>query len=275
MVIRYVAVALVFLAGSACAAAYDDYFRGVEAMRAGNAALALSSFASALNAGDLAPAYVPNAYVGRAQVYLRTQQCASALADADAALKLRPKYLDAYMTRATANMCLEKADAALADLNAAIAIAPATAALYRVRGDFQWRRGAFAPAADDYAQAFKLAPKVGYNLLWYAISAGRAGTFDAAGFEEKVSDLDTDDWPAPLLDYVRGKAKADDVYRKAAEADGDAAANRKCEADFYIGEWNLANKDAGAKTLLQQAESECPHNFVEYLAAREDIKRVP
>ncbi len=272
--VRYAVVALVFLVGSASAAAYDDYFRGVEAMRAGDVKLAISSYSSALTAGDLAPAYVPNAYVGRAQAYLQTQQCASALADVNAALKLRPQYLDAYMVRARANGCLGNADAALADLNAALAISP-IAPLYRMRGDFHWYRGEFAPAADDYAQAFKLAPKASYNLLWFAISAARAGTFDATAFAKKVSALDADDWPAPLLDFMRGKETVDAVYKAAAEGDAGAATNQKCEADFYVAEWQLGSNAAAAKTLLQQAVTECPHNFVEYRAAREDIKRVP
>ena len=272
--VRYAVVAFMFAVGSACAAAYDDYSRGLEALRAGNVELAVSSFTSALNAGDLAPAYVPNAYVGRAQAYMRTQKCASALSDIDAALNLRPKYMEAYVLRANADGCLAKPDMALADLNSAIAISP-IAGVYRIRGDFRWYRGDFALAADDYLQAFKLAPKNKYNLLWFAISASRAGAFDGADFARKISDLDADEWPAPLLDYMRGKATAEDVYRKAASAEGDAAANQKCEADFYIGEWRLAGKDAAAKALLQQAQNECPHNFVEYRAAQEDIKRIP
>ncbi|MGA7711655.1 MAG: hypothetical protein WCA81_07125 [Rhizomicrobium sp.] len=272
--VRYSFVALAFAFGLAYAASYDDYFRGVEAMRASNIDVAISAFTSALNAGDLAPSYVPNAYFGRAQAYMRKLQCASAMADLDAALKMRPKYLEAYILRANANRCLNKPDAVLADLTAAIAISP-TAPFYRLRGEFHWYHGEFALAADDYLQASKLAPKNGNYLLWFAISSGRVGSFDAAGFAQKVSDLDLDDWPAPLLDYIRGKKTADDVYRKAARGDGDVPTNQKCEADFYIAEWRLAGKDPSAKALLQQAENECPHNFVEYAAAREDLKRVP
>lgn len=270
--VRYILVAFAFAFGSANAAAYDDYFRGIEAMRAANVEVAISAFTSALSAGDLAPSYIPNAYVGRAQAYLSKQQCASALSDLDAALKLRPKYLEAHILRANANGCLNKLDAVLADLTAAIEISP-TSPYYRARGDFHWYHGEFALAADDYLQASKLVPKNGYNLLWFAISSGRAGSFDAAGFAKKVSDLDLDDWPEPLLDYIGGKKTADDVYRKAAR--GDGAADQKCEADFYIAEWRIVGNDPSAKALLQQAENECPHNFVEYRAAREELKRVP
>ncbi len=268
------AFGLAVCAGSAQAAAYDDFMRGMEASRANNSDLAISEFTSALNAGDLAAAYVPDAYFGRASAYLQKQQCASALADLDAVLKARPNFLQAYYAHATANACLNKNDAVLADLNKVIEIAP-TAGAYRSRGSFYWYHAQFAQAADDYARAVTLPPKNGYALVWFAISAGRAGTLDLADFGKKVSDLDLDDWPAPLLDYFRGKATADEVYRKAARGEGDVPTHQKCEADFYIGEWRLIAKDPSAKSLLQQAEQECPHNFVEYSAAHEELKRVP
>ena len=268
-----VALAVVALSCGARAAAYDDYFRGIEAMSAGKFDLAISSFTSALNAGDLAAAYVPDAHMRRAQAYLQKQQCASAVADLDAALKLKPNDANALGLRSAADRCLGKPDAARADLDAAIAAAPAVPGLYRARGDLAWYGADFAQAATDYAEAAKLAPKYGYFLLWYAISAKRAGTFDAAGFARQVSDYDGDDWTQALLDFMRGKQTSAAVYKSAAEPGGDAAKGRKCEADFYIGEWQLPADTS--KTLLQQARDECPHNFVEYGAALEDLKRIP
>ena len=267
------ALAVVALSCGAYAAAYDDYFRGVEAMTAGNPDLAISSFTSALNAGDLAPAYVPDAHMRRAQAYLQKQQCASALADLDAALKLRPNDASMLGLRSAANRCLDKPDAARADLDAAIAIAPAAPGLYRARGDLAWYGADFARAASDYAQAAKLAPKYGYFLLWYAISAKRAGTLDAAAFAKQVSDYEGDDWTQTLLDFMRGKKTSEALYKSAAEPGGDASKGRKCEADFYIAEWQLPADTS--KALLQQARDECPHNFIEYGGALEDLKRIP
>jgi len=267
-------VALYYSVCAASAAAYDEFMRGMEANHANDADLAITEFTSALNAGDLAAAYVPDAYFGRASAYLQKQRCAAALADLDEALKARPKFLPAYYARANANACLDKGDAVRADLDKVIEIAPTTGA-YRSRGSYYWNHAQFAQAADDFAQSLKLPPKSGFNLLWFAISASRAGTLDLADFGRKVSDLDLDDWPAPLLDFFRGKVTADDVYRKAARGDGEVPANQKCEADFYIGEWRLIAKDPSAKSLIQQAEQECPRNFVEYSAAHEELKRVP
>jgi lipoprotein NlpI len=269
-----VTAGLWMVAGCTWAAGYDDFMRGAEAMHAGNFDLAITAYTNALNDRDLASTYLPEAYVGRAAAYLRKQQCASALTDLDAALKLKPDLLAAHLLRAGAEQCLDKQDAARADFDAAVTISP-TAEIYRSRGDYRWYHGDFAGAAQDYAQGFKLAPKNGYLLLWSAVAAGRAGTFDAGAFAKQVSDIDLDDWPGPLLDFYAGKAKEEDAYRKAARGDGDTPKNQKCEADFYLAEWRINSKVAGAKPLLEQAVQECPHNFVEYGAAREELKRLP
>ena len=265
--------------GSALAAGYDDFSRGVNANNRGDADAAILAFTTALAAGDLTAAYVPNAHFGRARAYLQKNKCADALADLDEVIKLKADNVDAYLLRGAANACLNKPDAAVADFNAAIGLRP-TAALYEAVARFQWIYGHFPQAAENYAQAAKLAAKDNphrpFILLWYAMSADRAGTLDQVMFAADVTKLDIDDWPAPLLDFYRGKATADDVNRKAANRDAQIATGQKCEADFYIGEWQLARKNEdAAKPLLQQAVSECPHNFIEYFAAQTELKRHP
>lgn len=270
----YFVFVLVCVTVAACASGYDDFLLGVQASRRDLPDLAISSYTSALNAGDLAAAYVPTAYYGRAVAYQNKQQCAEALADLNAALKLKPDYFEAVLLRARVNQCLNDNEAAAADMDRAVALEPANAAIRFSRGTIRWNIGRFAPAAEDYEQAAALRPKNMYNLLWYAISAGRAGTLDKAALGKKVADLDTGRWPLPLLDFMQGKATAGDVYSAAARGDGEVPSQQKCEADFYIGEWRLIAKDAGAKALLQQAQQECPHSFIEFDAAKVELERL-
>jgi len=274
-------IALAACAVSAAAAPYDDFMRGYTENRAGHSEVAIGAFTAALDSGGLAATYVPTAYYGRAVAYVREGKCAPAAADLDAALKLRPDYLDALILRAQVRACLKDFENARADLDAAVKLRP-TMQTYRVRAGFFWHRGKFDLAAADYLKATELAPKnsyygsrSGYPLVWYAISAARAGTFDVAAFAKQVDDIDIDDWPEPLLDFFMAKAKLKDVYAKAARGDGQVPAQRKCEADFYIGEWRIGHGDQGGKALVQQAEQECPRNFVEYRAAQTDLKRLP
>jgi len=278
---RILAAAALFAVGanSALAAGYDDFSRGVNANNRGDADSAISAFSAALAAGDLAPGYVPNAHFGRARAYLQKNKCADALSDLDETIRLKADNVDAYVMRGAANDCLNKPDAALADFNAAIGLRP-SAVLYESLARVQWNYGLFPQAAGNFTQAAKLAAKNNphgpYTLLWYGMSADRVGTLDRTAFAADVSKLDVDDWPRPILDFYSGKTAVDKVYREAARGDAQTAINQRCEADFYIGEWQLARKnEAAAKPLLQQAVNECPHNFFEYFAAQVELKRQP
>lgn len=275
-------VACLAVTGSvAFAAAYDDFMRGLSLNRAGDSDHAIEAFTAAITAGDLAATYVPSAYYERATAYARKRQCAQAEADLDNALKLRPAYLEAVILRANVRDCQEKYEDARADFDAAIKLTPTTD-LYRDRGQFFWRHAKYDSAAADYLQAADVAPtntyygaRRGFPLLWYAISSVRAGSFDAALFAKRVDEADIDGWPEPLLNHFLGKMKSEDVFAKAARGDGQVPAQQKCEADFYLGEWQIGRNDSGGKELIQQAEKECPHNFVEYFAARTELKRLP
>ena len=273
------AIALFFVMGAsfALAAGYDDLSRGLYANSVGDNALAISSFTAALAAGDLAPGYIPNAYYGRAQAYLRTGKCAEALSDLNEVIKRKADDIDAYELRASAKLCLHQPDAAWADVDAATRLRPVPG-IYERFGRLQWKFGFFSQAAANFAQAFKVAtpgnPHRPYLVLWYAMSASRAGRLDQAALAADMAVLDSGDWPAALLDFYRGKTTADQVNRAAARGDEQTASGQKCEADFYIAEWQLANNNPlAAKALLQAAMGECPKTFVEYSAAQVELKR--
>lgn len=280
---RKALVAGVFFALSGCvwAAGYDDFTKAAAYRRAGHPEQALESYTAALNAGDLAPAYVPDAYLGRAEIYLQSGKCASAQADADAALKLRPTLIDALRLRAHANDCLGKADLALADLDALVAAEPSPQ-MYATRGSFNWFHGQFAKAAEDYGKSASLHKERDYDwrsptyaLLWYAISASRAQSFNAADLAAKTHAFDLDAWPGPLVSFFLGKMTSEKLYREAADGKGDAAKDQKCEADFFTAEWKLASDSAAAKAQLQAVVDGCPKNLLVVRAARTDLRRIP
>lgn len=267
--------------GAAWGAAYDDFVKAGELRRVGNADGALAAYTAALSAGDLAPAYAPDAYISRAQIYMARGQCAVALADVDAALKLRPALLDGLRLRATVQDCLGKADAALADLGALIAAAP-VAQNYALRGQYHWFHNSFDRAAEDFATSLSLHnPRnfdwqpVGYSLGWYAIAAKRAGSFAPADFAEKAKKFDLDPWPGAVVSFFLGKITEDKLYKEAGEGEKDAPKFHKCDADFFLGEWRVGSGDAaGGKALLETVVKECPKSF-DARAAKSDLRRIP
>jgi len=276
-------IAGLFLAvgGFSWAAGYDDFTRAAALRQVGSLEQALASYTAALNAGDLAPAYVPVAYVGRAEIYLQTGKCASAQTDADAALKLRPGAIDVLRLRARANDCLGKKDAALADLDTMVASEP-SARMYAERGSFKWFQGQFVEAAKDYDKAVSLHKEHDYDwrsptyaLVWYAIAANRVQSVNAADLAAKARNFDLDDWPGPLVSFFLGKMTPEKLYREAADGKGDVPKDQKCEADFFTAEWKLASDGAAAKAQLQAVMDGCPKTLLVVRAARTDLRRIP
>ncbi len=279
MRVLYAALFLVAGAGAASAAAYDDFSRGVNANNKGDANLVITSFTAALAAGDLAPAYVPQAYFGRARAYLQIHKCTEALGDLAETAKARPNDAEVHLYNGLADYCLGKLDEGQKEFETAIGMRP-SAAFYQSFALGQWGLGLSQQAAENFRQAATLTAKSDrhaiYLVLWYAISAARAGTLDHAALDGFESKFDFDDWPRPIVDFYRGKSTVETLYREAASSDTQIAANQKCEADFYVGEWQLAGSDKPAgKGLLQQAVNECPRNFFEYYMAKHDLEKLP
>lgn len=273
---------LLVLAASATAAqaaGYDDFSRGINANNAGNSDLAISSFTAALASADLAPAYVPDAHLGRARAYLLKGKCPEALADVEQAVGLRPNDFTAYQLRAGANLCLRKPDAAQADFDVLTRMRP-SASLYEGEARFEWNYGRFAEAAPNFLKAIELTPENSehgpYIVLWYAMSADLAGSLDQAKLNDAASKFGSRSWPGPLLDLYRGRTTAEEAIKKAEDRNPQTTTNQKCEANFYVAEWYLARKNPdAAKPLLTQAKAECPHGFIEYFAAQTELKRQP
>lgn len=261
------AIAAIFFIGPAFASTYEDFSRGIDANNRGDADAAIQFFTRSIDGGGLAPSYLPSAHFGRARALLHNGRCTFAYADLTDAIKMRPDFVDAYSLRAEANQCLERDDAALTDATAAIHLRPA-AGYYFTRAHLLWNAGNFHEAQADLDLAIARDPGNGYILLWHALTAQRVGTHDQTWFVRQGAGISG--WPGPLLDLYAGRASPDDVQRIASRNP-----NQKCEADFYIGEWQLSRGNAaGATGLLRAAEAECPHDYIAFDAARRELRRV-
>jgi lipoprotein NlpI len=248
--------------------------RGFRPAIAGEADAAIADFTRALGASDLAQSLQPTAYFDRALAYRLKGDCAKERPDLDMAIKLKPGYLDAYLQRADAEICLNQNDAAVADITVLLAAKP-NAERYRSIGQLQWTLGNFAGAADSFQKGLSLEPQRPYLLLWLGISQARSDSFDAEAFADYYSNMSVDGWPRPIMQFFLGKEKLANVVGDAMDANKDDVAGRKCEADFYGGEWQLTHDDvAASKSLFQDAVNICPKNFEELQPAELELKRL-
>lgn len=269
-----IAIICAAVPAAALASGYDDFARGMSANNIGDSDAAIAAFSLALDSGDLNTALRPNAYVGRAIAYARKEKCVEARSDVEAALALKPEYLQAKTLHANMNLCLGQFAPALAELTALIAHEP-DAGLYSLRGQVYWRSGDFSGAAADFAQLVNLQPTNAYGAIWLAIAAARVGTFNSEQLKHAVSSLDEDHWPSPILHFLAGQTTLESVDAAAAHGDAQTVIQQKCEADFYLAEWSIDRGDTpAAKPRLNSAAASCPHTFVEYAGAKIELRRL-
>lgn len=242
----------------AFAAAYDDFTLGQRANVAGNSELAVTAFTNALNAPDLPAAYRPTAHVGRGTALARQGHCKEALADANEALKLNPQIFAAHVLRIQMDKCLDNDAALIADATEAIA-AHKDDWPYAMRASALWRRGDFAGAAADYDQASDLSPRDPHLILWAAVAHMKAGNFDVRRFSDRTRRFDEDAWPGAIIAFYRGAMNLDAVRKAQSAEKPEETALRQCQADFFLGEWQLWRNDkAAAKELFASAAAICP-----------------
>ena len=131
-----------------------------------------------------------------------------------------------------------------------------------------------------------------FLCLWIILSA-IAGV-NAQGLGECGTGV-----PAPVVDYYLGKISADAVRAAASKGDAQTQAAQQCEAEFYLGEFVLAqavgkidpsgikpdqpdqNLNAldpeavrQAKPMLARAAEICPAGFTERMGALGELKRM-
>lgn len=162
---------------------------------------------------------------------------------------------------------------ALADYTEAVRLNPQYALAFRNRARVHFYRADFAAAAADFAAAEAIDRGNAYALLWRYVAEARAGTVDRAGLHRAVAGL-REGWPKPLVLYYLGRLGAEAVLAEA-QAEPAKAAERLCEAHFFLGQERLLAGDAAAAVAaLRQAGAVCPGNMVEHQATRVELNRL-
>ena len=107
------------------------------------------------------------------------------------------------------------------------------------------------------------------NMIWRYLACERAGESGAAELEANAARLKDNDWPRPVIELYLGRTLPEELLSVAGKPE------ERCEAEFYIGEWNLLRGDrAAAATALRTVADTCPKPFFEYVGAVAELKRM-
>jgi tetratricopeptide (TPR) repeat protein len=226
-------------------------------------------------------------YVARAQAYDLNGQYDTAIADFDAALKIKDSPVT-LIQRANSKTAQGNYDSAVADFSAALALAGKDkgssidpADIYGARGYALFIAARYAATAADFAAALAAGATTRkgdvlwfpYHAAWLHIARARAGENDADELARNAGTTDVRQWPGTLLAYFLGQTKIEDLAP--ASSHGGMGHARECGVAFFSAEDALAKKDSGmASQQFTRARAMCNIHTVYYLAAGQELKRL-
>ena len=246
------------------AEAYDA--RGNAYAGAGDMARAIADYSVAIR---LDPGEALT-YHNRGLAYAARDEYELAIADYEEAVRLDPTFADAYDARGLAFKAMGAADRAITDYSEAIRLNPKFASAFFDRGRAYLHSGSLAEAEADFKEAIELEPKSAYTFLWLDLAERRAHTASHLALAAKQLDMKV--WPAPVIRLFLGRSTPAQTLAAAAKDPKNKQA-QICEANFYMGEFALAQSDKDeALRLFRLAASTCPHDFNEWDGANAELK---
>jgi len=301
------AATLLLAAGAATAAEQAPNDAERCAAITNNPDLAIQHCSRAIDSGKFSGESLSRLHFSRAVEYSAKGMHERAIADLDASIKLDPKYADAYSSRGNAWSTRGDSDRAIADFDMALKLSPkdrfvlgSRAFEWTVRGDYaraiadhdtvlqmdpksavnvfgrgraHFYNGDNARAVADLEQAMKLEPNP-YTAIWLYLARKRGGT-DAENALDNETREGRSAWPGQIIVLYLGRTDTNSVMAAATDREAKIQREQRCEANFYVAHWQLlrGNRDQ-AVTMLKEAQTSCPKDFMEYEGAVAELRRL-
>jgi lipoprotein NlpI len=216
------------------------------------------------------------AYVARGVARAGLGEHAAALADLNAAVRLRPFKGSVLAARGSAHLRAGNLALAEADLTRALSLAADSSSTYLRRGHARFLSGRYAEALDDFRNAER-SNDLGLNrefiAIWQALAELRLGKDPAPRLAERLKGGEGKRWPGAVLRLLAGKARGDEVLQEAADGTPDEQAANLCEAYFYLGQLALAKGDkAGAAGWFRKSVDTGVLTYMEYEMSLESLR---
>src|SRR5262249_43366027 len=141
----------------------------------------------------------------------------------------------AYNNRGNAYHAKGDIDGAIADFNEAIRLGPSLVEPYNSRGYARFCSAEFKEAAVDFSRSIALKPAAHPMILRF-LALSRVGALAEVVLKADVARLKTDEWPSAIIELLAGDSTPEATRRAATKTE------EVCQAQFYIGEWQLLRK---------------------------------
>jgi tetratricopeptide (TPR) repeat protein len=240
--------------------AYNN--RGLEYREMGELDAAIGDF----NAAIAIDSRYANAYRNRGNTYFMKSDYDRAIPDFTAALAINARDSETSVSRGIAYGKMGDYTRAIADYDNVIAINPQDTAALSNRGYAHFYHGDFVDAATDLSRV--VGADFTYPSLFRFLAQSRAGqaVSDLEGAAKRVN---SQDWPYAVFELYLARRDAAATLAAAQKPE------ERCEAQFYVGEWQLLQGDrAAARQRFEEALGSCPKAFIEYTGAQAELRRL-
>jgi tetratricopeptide (TPR) repeat protein len=193
-----------------------------------------------------------------------------AIADLGKSIALDPTRSEVFVDRGFAFYGKGDNVSAIANYTQAISLNANNGTAYFSRALAYLYTGSVSKALADLERESTLQPQYPYMALWLEIIDKRANA--ASRLTQTTAKLDLTAWPVPIIRLYLGQATPQDTLAAANNPDPKIKTNQSCEANFYTGEFLLAqgNKDEATR-LFRLAVTGCPKGYVELPAAKAEL----
>ncbi|MEO5973549.1 MAG: tetratricopeptide repeat protein [Sphingomicrobium sp.] len=192
---------------------------------------------------------------------------AAAIADFDTAIAAHPDLTYARLERGAARLSLGDAGGAEGDWAEAGKRDPALIWTHWYRATGAFVAGRLAAAASGFDRVAAAEPGFAPAPVWRAIAHGRAGSPIA------VAAFAGGDWPAPVLDYLRGGISAERLIALPGEDRTSGDRRRVGEALFFIGQSELiAGRRTSARDYFRRALAVTAPRHVWKISAERELR---
>jgi len=228
------------------------------------------SIADYTEAINLAPKRA-NFYLSRGAVYALMQKYKDSIADFTKAIDLNSRNADAYNLRGIAFSRDGQNDLALSDFSTAIKLKPEFSKAYWNRGFHYFVQGQLIDAERNLNQAYQLNQSDLYNALWLHIIRKKNGN-NIDILKSKYSESNSDEWPGPLIALFNGKSSIERVRFMNAKRDAHKAHENECEANFFIGEYELMRERTTEAVKLFNHVADSCKTTINAIAAKAELR---
>ena len=190
------------------------------------------------------------------------------------AITIKPDMADGYLGRGGIYVIRSDLDHAILDHDKAIELKHDDARLWRLKGLAEFLQVDYSAAVQAFVQSQKMKRTDLYNIVLLHLARRHAKQGGISDQDAQGSGIDLRKWTGPIVLYFLGRISEQTAMMAAGHPDTKIAHEQQCEAEFYVGQLDLAEgRLAQARQRFERDLDICPPGFLELAGARVALSR--